>query len=54
MVGMFKVRSKDRFSVSGEARTSAGSMEDVDGFSLSGLHFLCCFRGRRQRLRRKE
>jgi hypothetical protein len=51
---MFKVRNKYRFSVSGEARTSAGSMENVEGFSLSDLHFLCYFRGRRQRLRMKE
>jgi hypothetical protein len=51
---MFKVRSKDRFSVSGKARIGAGSVEDVEWFSLSDLHFLCCFKGRQQRLRRKE
>ncbi len=50
---MFKVRSKDWFSVSSEARTGAGSVEDEDGFFLSDLHFLCCFRGGRQRVRKK-
>jgi hypothetical protein len=54
MVGMFKVRSKDNFSVSGKAWTSAGSVEDVEGFSLLDMHFLCYFRSCRQRLRRKE
>jgi hypothetical protein len=35
MVGMFKVMSKDRFSVSGEVRTGAGSVGDLKGvFSL--------------------
>lgn len=35
MVGMFKVMSKDRFSVSGKARAGARSVEDVEGvFSL--------------------
>jgi hypothetical protein len=51
---MFEVGSKYEFSVFGEARIGAGSVEDVDGFSFSGLHFLCYFRGRRQRLKKKE
>lgn len=54
MVGMFKVMSKDRFSVSSEAWIGAGSVEDVDEFSLPDLHFLCCFRSRRQRLKMME
>jgi hypothetical protein len=51
---MFKVRSKDRFSVFGKAQAGAGSVEDVEGFSLLDMHFLYCFRGHRQRLKRKE
>jgi hypothetical protein len=53
-VGMLKVRSKYQFFVSGEARTGARSVEDEDEFSLSDLHFLCCFKGRQQRLRKNE
>jgi hypothetical protein len=51
---MFEVRSKDEFSVFGEARIGAGSVEFVDRFSFSGLHFLCYFKGRRQHLKKKE
>lgn len=43
--GMFKVISKDRFSVFGEAWIGAGSMEDVDEFFFSWICTFCAVLG---------
>ncbi len=45
MVGMFKVMSKDRFSVSGEVRTGAGSVGDLKGVFSLGSALSLLFRG---------
>jgi len=42
---MFKVRRKYWFSVFGKAQTGAGSVEDVERFSLLDLHFSVPFQG---------